>query len=69
MKYIIQSFIFAFVVMGSAYVYADESPKHETKQVCVDQMKDGKPVKDPKTGNTKQTCRNVKQHKKLDVAK
>ena len=40
----------------------------ETKKVCVDQMKDGKPVKDAK-GVTKQTCKEVKQHKKLEVTK
>ena len=38
----------------------------ETKKVCVDQMKDGKPVKDAK-GVVKQTCKDVKQHKKLEV--
>lgn len=42
--------------------------QHETKRVCVDQMKDGRPVKDAK-GNTKQTCKEVKQHKKLEVEK
>jgi len=41
----------------------------ETKRICVDVMKDGKEVKDPKTGKTKQTCKEVKQHKKLDVEK
>lgn len=43
--------------------------QHETKKVCVDQMKDGKEVKDPKTGKTKQNCKEVKQHKKLEVTK
>ena len=43
--------------------------QHETKQVCVDVKKDGKEVKDPKTGKTKQSCKEVKQHKKLDVEK
>ena len=43
--------------------------QHETKKICVDQMKDGKEVKDPKTGKTKQTCKEVKQHKKLEVEK
>ena len=43
--------------------------QHETKTVCVDVMKDGKEVKDPKTGKTKQTCKEVKQHKKLEVTK
>ena len=42
--------------------------EHATKRICVDQMKDGKPVKDPK-GNTKQTCKDVKEHKKLEVTK
>jgi hypothetical protein len=40
----------------------------ETKKVCVDQMKDGKPVKDAK-GVVKQNCKEVKQHKKLEVEK
>ena len=42
--------------------------EHATKRICVDQMKDGKPVKDPK-GNVKQTCKDVKEHKKLEVEK
>ena len=55
----------------SADVARAEAAKaeHATKTVCVDQMKDGKEVKDPKTGKTKQTCKEVKQHKKLDVSK
>ena len=40
----------------------------ETKRVCVDQTKDGRPVKDAK-GVTKQTCKDVKEHKKLEVTK
>jgi len=40
--------------------------QHQTKRVCVDQTKDGKPVKDAK-GNVKQTCKDVKEHKKLEV--
>jgi hypothetical protein len=52
----------------SADVARAEAAKaqHETKRVCVDQMKDGKPVKDAK-GVVKQTCKDVKQHKKLEV--
>jgi hypothetical protein len=38
----------------------------ETRQVCVDVKKDGKEVKDPKTGKTKQSCKEVKVHKKLE---
>ena len=54
----------------SADVARAEAAKaqHETKKICVDQMKDGKPVKDAK-GVVKQTCKEVKQHKKLEVEK
>ena len=38
----------------------------ETRKVCVDVKKDGKPVKDPKTGKTQQSCKEVKVHKKLE---
>ena len=53
------------LALGSQFVHAEE-PKKETKRVCVDVVKDGKEVKDPKTGKTKQTCKEVKQHKKLE---
>lgn len=39
----------------------------EKKKVCVDQMKDGKPVMDPKTKQPKQTCKDVKVHKKHEA--
>jgi len=52
------------LALGSQFVNADE-PK-ETKKVCVDVKKDGKEVKDPKTGKTKQSCKEVKVHKKLE---
>jgi hypothetical protein len=56
------------LALGTQFVYADE-PK-ETKQVCVDvKDKEGKEVKDPKTGKVKQSCKLVKQHKKLDGEK
>jgi hypothetical protein len=55
------------LALGSQFVIAEE-PK-ETKKVCVDVKKDGKEVKDPKTGKTKQSCKEVKQHKKLDGTK
>lgn len=35
----------------------------ETKKVCMDVIKDGKPVKN-KDGSTKQQCKDVKIHKK-----
>lgn len=55
------------LALGSQFVIAEE-PK-ETKKICVDVKKDGKEVKDPKTGKTKQSCKEVKQHKKLDGTK
>jgi hypothetical protein len=55
------------LALGSQFVIADES--HETKKVCVDVKKDGKEVKDPKTGKVKQSCKEVKQHKKLEGTK
>lgn len=56
------------MALGTSLAYADGAEKKETKKVCVDQMKDGKPVKDAK-GNVKQTCKEVKQHRKLEVQK
>jgi hypothetical protein len=55
------------MALGSQIVIADEP--RETKKVCVDVKKDGKEVKDPKTGKTKQSCKEVKQHKKLEGTK
>ena len=55
------------LTLGSQFVIAEES--RETKKVCIDVKKDGKEVKDPKTGKTKQSCKEVKQHKKLDGTK
>ena len=53
------------LALGSQFVVADE-PTKETKQVCVDiKDKEGKPVKDA-AGKTKQQCKEVKQHKKLE---
>lgn len=55
------------LALGGQYVYAEE-PKKETKKVCVDvKDKEGKPVKE-KDGKTKQNCKQVKQHKKLEGA-
>ncbi len=53
------------LALGTSMAYADE-PK-ETRKVCVDVMKDGKPVKDAK-GNVKQNCKEVRVHKKLENA-
>jgi len=64
MNYIISVFAL-IIVIATNPVWAEE---HETKRVCVDVVKDGKPVKDAK-GVTKQNCKTVKEHKKLEVTK
>jgi len=64
MNYIISVFALVAVIATNPV----RSEEHETKRVCVDVVKDGKPVKDAK-GVTKQTCKTVREHKKLEVAK
>jgi len=64
MNYIISVFALVAVIATNPV----RSEEHETKKVCVDVMKDGKPVKDAK-GVVKQNCKTVKEHKKLEVAK
>lgn len=56
------------LALCTSFTYANDAAK-ETKKVCVDVKKDGKEVKDPKTGKTKQSCKEVKQHKKLEGTK
>lgn len=58
-----KSFILALAVTFSALpVLADG----DTRKVCVDvKDKEGKPVKE-KDGKTKQSCKEVKAHKKLE---
>jgi hypothetical protein len=71
-----KSFVIALVIAFATTAHAVDNhaaadsakAQHETKRVCVDQMKDGKPVRDAK-GNVKQTCKDVKEHKKLEVTK
>ena len=73
MKQLLALVLVAFAVSALAvdnHAAADAAKaQHETKKICVDVMKDGKEVKDPKTGKTKQNCKEVKQHKKLEVEK
>lgn len=53
------------MAFGSVSVYAEA----ETTKVCVDvKDKEGKPVKDAK-GNVKQSCKEMKVHKKLEGTK
>jgi hypothetical protein len=57
MKALITSIMMAFAIMPS---YADKQP--ETKRVCIQE-------KDAKTGKTKEVCRTIKIHKKLEGTK
>lgn len=54
------------LALGSQFAIAEE---HETKKVCVTVKKDGKDVIDPKTKKPKESCKLVKQHKKLEGTK
>lgn len=49
---------------------AQAQEKKETVKVCVDvKDKEGKPVKDAKTGKVKQSCKDMVVHKKLEGTK
>jgi hypothetical protein len=69
MKNILISTVIALTSLGFvATTQAEE--KKETKTVCVDvKDKEGKPVKDAKTGKVKQSCKEMKVHKKLEGTK
>jgi hypothetical protein len=63
MKHIILSIALA-LGMAAPVMAEDEAPK--TKKVCIDiKDKEGKTQKDAK-GNVKQSCKEVKIHKKLE---
>ena len=66
-----KNFIFvAGLCLTLAQPVLAEEPKKETVKVCVDvKDKQGKDVIDPKTKKVKQNCKEVKQHKKLEVEK
>ena len=67
MKHVI--FVAGLCLTLATPVSANE-PAKETKRVCVDvKDKEGKDVVDPKTKKVKQNCKEVKQHKKLEVTK
>jgi hypothetical protein len=52
------------IILATALIFGMTASSFavETKKVCVDQ-------KDAKTGKTKQVCKEVKQHKKLEGTK
>jgi hypothetical protein len=67
MKQIVAILLMALALSAHAVDnHAAADAAKETKKICVDVKKDGKEVKDPKTGKTKQSCKEVKQHKKLE---
>ena len=58
---------YAIVLATALFALTASATDTETRKVCVDvKDKAGKAVTDPKTGKTKQNCKQVKQHKKLD---
>ncbi len=58
-----------FIALSISSVALAEAPK-ETVKVCVDvKDKNGQPVKDAKTGKVKQSCKEMKAHKKLEGTK
>lgn len=61
---------FVIIALFTVFAYAGNQPvkQAETKKVCVDKLKDGKPVKD-KNGKSVQQCKNMKVHKKLEGTK
>lgn len=63
-------FLATLLVLGfTVNVSAEASASApETKKVCIDKIKDGKPVLD-KQGKPQQDCKEVKQHKKLEGTK
>ena len=67
--------LLAVLVLSSfiGYAQAAEEPAKaasapQTKKVCVDKVKDGKPVLG-KDGKPQQDCKQVKQHTKLEGTK
>ena len=59
---------FGMVTAATAAEPAKPASTPETKKVCIDKMKDGKPVLG-KDGKPQQDCKEVKQHKKLEGTK
>ena len=58
---------YAIVLATALFALTASATDTETRTVCVDvKDKAGKAVTDPKTGKTKQNCKQVKQHKKLE---
>lgn len=62
--------LLTFGAISTAYAAepAKAASAPETKKVCIDKIKDGKPVLD-KQGKPQQDCKEVKQHKKLEGTK
>lgn len=61
-----KNILIALSMVFAVPTWAADAP--ETKKVCVDMVKDGKPVKN-KDGSVKQECKDVKIHKKHEGTK
>jgi len=58
---------YAIVLATALFALTATAADTETRKVCVDvKDKAGKAVVDPRSGKTKQNCKQVKQHAKLD---
>jgi len=58
---------YAIVLATALFALTATAADTETRKVCVDvKDKAGKTVVDPRSGKTKQNCKQVKQHKKLE---
>mgnify|MGYP000341311734 CR=1 FL=1 len=65
MKNILTALLLSASLIACAHADEAAAPK-ETTKVCVDVVKDGKPVMDKKTGKPQQQCKTMKVHKKLE---
>lgn len=68
MKLILATLLLTSFVAAQAAEPAKPASAPETKRVCIDRIKDGKPVL-TKDGKPQQDCKEVKQHKKLEGTK
>ena len=65
-----KKFVLALALALGGHIVGADATKPETKRVCVDvKDKQGQDVIDPKTKKVKQNCKEIKQHKKLEVEK
>lgn len=64
-----KSFLYSLFLALSLALTPAFAEEAEKVKVCVDVVKDGKPVMDKKTNKPQQQCKLMKAHKKLDGTK